>query len=331
MRVLVTGGNGFIGSALVKRLVAGGAAVRCLVHRSAELLEGLPVEQCPGSITDPASLQKAVEVVELVYHLAGSGKAGDWGSKDWFFQVNAVGTRNLVEAAVRAGTRRLVLASSLAVHRFSGHVDADEHTPANQMRYAYGASKAEAERTVLQAGGQKRLEVSVVRPGVVVLGPEDTTAFIHMAPMLKKGRWTHVAGGKPLTCYSYVDNLVDGILLAGSRAEAVGEIFNITDDLRLSWKELISKLFEAFGVRERPMNFPVWVARLAGPLFEGVYKIVRSKTPPPITDYRTALVSDDFHFSCDKAKRLLGYRPSVPLEEGLRRTVEWYLEWEKRQ
>ncbi|HUU01982.1 MAG TPA: NAD-dependent epimerase/dehydratase family protein [Myxococcota bacterium] len=328
MKVLVTGGNGFIGSALVERLQADGHEVRCLMHRSRDLLDGLDIELAPGSVVEPAGLDAACEGVELVYHLAGSGRAGDWGSRKWFFACNANGTRNMLDAAVRAGAGRFVHMSSLAVHSFTGHVDADESVPADQQKYAYGASKVEAERHVRREG---KIECVILRPGVVVFGPRDETAFVHMAPLLEKGRWTHVRGGSPLVCYSYVDNLVNGLLLAGTHPAAAGETFVITDDLRLSWKELISKVIAAFGARERTFSFPAPLARAAGIALEAAFKLSCSRKAPAITDYRTALVSRDFHFSCAKAKQMLGYSPALPLEEGLRRTVEWYRSLKERK
>jgi nucleoside-diphosphate-sugar epimerase len=275
-------------------------------------------------------LPAAVDGVEVVWHLAGSGRAGDWGSRKWFFEQNADGTRNLLDAAVEAGVRRFLHVSSLAVHRFTGHLDADESTPADQEKYAYGASKLAAERYVQKARDARLIETAIVRPAVVVFGPEDTTAFIHMAPMLEKGRWTHVKGGKPFLCYTYVSNLVDGLLLAGTHEKAAGETFNITDDLQIRWKEFIGAVVHAFEVDQRTMSFPVPVARAAGISLEAVFKLFHTKKPPPITDYRTALVSKDFHFSCAKAKRMLGYRPRVSFHEGLVRTVEWYRKWKKK-
>ena len=330
MKILVTGGNGFIGFALVKRLLKDGHAVRCLIHKSKHLLEGLDLEFVQGSVTELEGLLPATEGVDLVYHLAGSGRAGDWGTRKWFFEVNAQGTRNVLDAAISKKVRRFIMTSSLAVHRFSGHINADEQVPADQEKYAYGASKAAAERLVAEASKKAEIETVLIRPGVVVFGPQDTTAFVHMAPLLEKGRWTHVKSGKPLMCYSYIDNLVDGLVLTGRHQEATGEVFIITDDLQISWKEFITKVIEAFGVKEKTMSFPVPLARLAGITAEAAGRLVRAKKPPPITDYRTALVAKDFHFSCDKAKKVLGYQPNVALEEGLGRTVEWYRGWKEK-
>ena len=324
--VLVTGGNGFIGSALVRFLLAKGKRVRCLIHRSHRLLDGLDVELVKGSLQMASSLREAMLGVEVVYHLAGTGKAGDWGDRDWFFSVNAGGTRRLLDAALDAGARRFVHLSSLAVHRFVGHVDADESTPANQRHHAYGASKAEAEHLVRAVGAAGRLQTVVVRPGFVIFGPKDTTSFVHMAPLLSKGRWSHVDGGRHLMCYSYVDNLADGLVLAGEHERAAGEIFNVHDGLKLSWREFISAVIRAFGVTERSISVPSFIARPAGIGLETLFRVLRIPKAPPITDYRTELASSDLHFSCAKAQSLLGYRARVPFEEGLARTVAWYRE-----
>jgi nucleoside-diphosphate-sugar epimerase len=322
MNILVTGGNGFIGSNLVKKLLAEGHDVRCLVHRSRERLENLPVTLIDGRLENASEWREQLRGVSLVFHLAA--RASDWGKREAFFRINAEGTKNLLEAAESTGVKRFVFLSSLAVHSFTGHVDADEQTPANQIRYPYGASKVVAERFVREAKDRGKMECVIVRPGLVIFGPEDTTSFVHMAPLLEKGRWTHVAGGRPLLCYSYVENLVHGLLLAGIHPAASGETFVITDDLKISWREFVSAVISAFGVPERILSVPIPVARAAGCVLEWACNLFGKADPPPITDYRTALVSRDLHFTCGKAKKVLGYHPPIEFKEGLRRTVEWY-------
>lgn len=326
MAVLVTGGAGFIGSFLVERLLAAGEKVRCLVHRQRGELPRLPLETISGSVLEPESLQRACQGVDTVYHLAGTGRAGDWGRRDWFFAINAEGTRNLLEASRRAGVRRFVFLSSLAVHRFTGHADADEGVPADQERHAYGASKALAERHVLQSN-REGLETVIVRPGVVVYGPRDLTAFVHMAPLLSRGRWTHVAGGRPLMCSVYAGDLAEALWLCGHLPQAAGETFVVTDGLRLNWRQFISLAIAAFGKEERTLSFPVPVARAVGIGLEAIFKLFRSGRPPPVTDYRTELVCRDMHFVCHKAERVLGYRPTVDPQAGLARTVAWWRAW----
>lgn len=327
-RALVTGANGFIGSHLTRRLLAEGIEVHALSHRSADRLEGLPIRVFRGDVSEPASLAPAFAGVEVVFHLAA--RATDWGPRSEFFRVNVEGTRAALEAARAAGCRRFVHLSSLAVHRFTGHLDADEDTPADQQRYHYGASKAAAEALVHTAAREGWVETTILRPGVVVHGPGDTTAFVHMAPVLARGRWPHVGRGRFVFCYSFIENLVDGVALAGMRPEGAGRTFNITDDIRPTWAEYIEVLQSLFGNRRGSISFPVPVARAAGCAAEWMFRLFRAQNPPPITDYRTALVSKDFHFSCARAKALLDYRPQVPFEEGLRRTVEWY-QGSKRQ
>ncbi|MBD3368248.1 MAG: NAD-dependent epimerase/dehydratase family protein [Candidatus Eisenbacteria bacterium] len=324
MRVLVTGANGFIGSTLTRRLLRDGHAVRCLIHRAEHRLRGLPIELVRGSVRDRGCLARALSGVECVFHLAG--RATDWGPRELFYRINVDGTRHLLDAAAAAGTRRLVFTSSLAVHRFSGHVDAGEQTAADQTRYAYGASKVAAEHLVRTACIRGLLETVIVRPGVVVYGPQDTTAFADMAPLLARGRWTHVIGGRALLCTVYVDNLVDALLAAATNDAAAGRIYNVTDDRKLTWRDYISAAITAFGARERSLSVPRPLARAAGMGLEALWRAFGARRPPPITDYRTALVADDFHFNCERAKRELAYRPRVELEEGLRRTVDWWRE-----
>ncbi|HOX46529.1 MAG TPA: NAD-dependent epimerase/dehydratase family protein [Myxococcota bacterium] len=330
MRALVTGGGGFIGSALVRALCVRGHAVRSmdLVDGGRGRLAGLPVEHVVGSLRDERALAGAVRGVEVVFHLAAL--ASDWGPRERFFEVNAEGTRRALEAARAAGARRFVHMSTLAVHRFTGHVGADEGVPADEDDFPYGASKAEAERHVRAAAARGGLEATIIRPGLTIFGPGDTTAFARMAPLLSRGLWVHVDGGRPLLCYSYVENLVAGLILAAGSPAAAGQTLILTDDVRLSWRELLGAVMRAFGARDRSLSVPGALLRASGEALERTFLRLGVRSAPPVTRYRAALVSRNCHFSCAKAKSVLGYRPEISFEEGIGRTVEWYRGWKQR-
>jgi nucleoside-diphosphate-sugar epimerase len=325
--VLVTGANGFIGSALCRALRDRGADVRGLVLSGTDtrVLDEMHVPFHTADICEPDSLPGPLAGVKTVFHLAALVK--DWGPREAFRKVNTDGTRNVLAAAAHAGATRFVHMSTLAVHRFTGHVDADENVPADAATFGYGASKIEAERLVRAAHAAGRLETTIVRPGAVIFGPRDTTAFVHLAPALERGALPLVDGGRPLTCYSYAENLADGLIAAAARPEASGETFVITDDLKIRLGDLFGALCEELGAPRSFRSVPAPLALAAGWLLDALWRLAGAKDPPPAHRYRVGIVARDFHFSCAKAKRVLGYAPRVPLREGLRRTVAWYREW----
>jgi nucleoside-diphosphate-sugar epimerase len=134
----------------------------------------------------------------------------------------------------------------------------------------------------------------------------------------------YISRGRPLTCPTYVENLIDAILLAIDRKDTVGETFIITDGLEITWKEYMDKIAEKLGVRRPLFSVPYPVAYSAAAVCEAILKLFRSKKPPIITRYRIANVGKDYHFSIKKARAKLGFQPRVSLDEGMERTVEWY-------
>lgn len=322
--VLVTGANGFIATHLCRALRAAGCAVRGLILDGTDpaAISAMGVEVHTGDILRPDTLAAPVRGARTVFHLAALAR--DWGRWADFWAVNAEGTRNVLEAAAAAGVERLVHMSSLAVHPFSGHLDADEQTPATNRINGYCASKAEAERMV--AGYQRagRLQATVIRPGAVILGPGDTTTFDKLAPYLERGRLVLIDKGRQTICYSYVENLAGGMLLAAARPEGAGETFIITDDLHISMRALMTAACEALDVAPRFGSVPALLARAGGWTLEMLWRLGRRPNPPPVHRYRVGIAARDFHFSCEKAKRMLGYQPRIPLDEGLARTASWY-------
>jgi nucleoside-diphosphate-sugar epimerase len=160
-----------------------------------------------------------------------------------------------------------------------------------------------------------------------VLGPGDTTVLVKMAPYLEKGRLVLVAGGRQVTCYSYVENLAAGMVLAAAHPAGAGETFILTDDTRIAVRELMTRISEALGYPPKFGSVPVPMARAGGWVLEMLWRLFGRRNPPPAHRYRVGIAARDTHFSCGKAKRVLGYRPAIPLDEGLRRMASWYHGW----
>ena len=322
--VLVTGANGFIGSALCRALQQAGCEVRGLILRGTDpgMLGQLGVPYTQADICEPDTLGEPLSGIQTVFHLAALAR--DWGRWKVFMRVNADGARNVLEAAANAGVRRFVHMSTLAVHKFNGHVDADEATPAANRINGYCAAKIVAEEHVHEFQAKGRLETVIIRPGAFIHGPGDTTVFIHLVPYLEQGKMMLINRGRQLTCYSYVENLVAGMVLAASRPEAVGETFILTDDIKITIRELMEAVCAALEIPPKFGSSPAWLARSAGWILEMLWKMARRPQAPPAHRYRANFAAKDFHFSCEKAKKMLGYRPAIPLQEGLSRAVEWY-------
>jgi 2-alkyl-3-oxoalkanoate reductase len=322
--VLVTGAGGFIGSTLCRALIESGAEVRGLDLPGAggRGLEKIGVRLFEGDICKPDSLIEPFRGVATVFHLAALAR--DWGKRSLFMAVNAQGTGNALDAAAKAGVSRFVHMSSLAIHSFSGHREADESTPAKNQINGYCSSKIAAEKMVHKAQTAGKFECTIIRPGAIIHGPGDTTAFIQLAAYLEKNKMMLVNGGRQLTCYSYSENLARGMILAAASPAGANETFIVTDDLKISVSDYMSAVCRALGLPARFRSIPAPLAYAAGWTLEMLWKLAGSKNPPLVHRYRVGLVARDFHFSCEKAKRTLGYDPKIAFEEGLERTACWY-------
>jgi nucleoside-diphosphate-sugar epimerase len=321
--VLVTGANGFVGSTLCRKLAGRGDAVRGLVRATSDLalLEGVPVERVVGNLDDPASLEAATRGIEIVYHAAAA--VTDWGTLGYFRRVNVEGTRNLLEAAVANGVQRFVHVSTVAVHSFIDAQEMDEQSPQLPTPFPYCQTKREAEALALDYHRRGEIDVTVVRPGDVY-GPGDRVALLNMAGLLKAGRLPYVGGGRKLGAFAYVENLADGLILAGTIERAVGEAYVITDGVKMTWREYFGKLTAALGMPHPRISVHPALAYAAATLLEAAYRLLRLPGRPPVTRYLVAHLRGDFHFSIAKARRELVYEPRVGVDEGVRRTAEWY-------
>jgi len=323
MKAFITGINGFIGSNLASRLLQQGQQVSGLVRKTSDLsfLEGLSVKLFFGDLLNRPILDKGTEGVDVVYHVAGL--ASDWGPIEEFRKINVEGTKNLLESSLKSGVKRFIFISSTAVHGFGGFRDANEESEMGDTFFPYCITKREAEELVNRYHRERGLPTLIIRPGNV-FGPKDRTIFIKMAELLDKRQMVYINGGRALTCPTYIDNLIDAILLAVSRKDTIGETFIITDGLEITWKEYIDKIAEKLGVKRPLISIPYPLAYSAGAVAEAFLRLFGSKRPPIVTRYRIANAGRDYHFSIEKARNKLGYKPKVPLDEAMERTVKWY-------
>ncbi len=319
VRVLVTGAHGFIGSHLVEKLLAEGASVRALVSPWGELdnLAGVKdrLELVRADISRAETLAGIFNGVELVYHAAA--KVADYGPKSAFCQVNVEGTKNVLREAERAGVERLVLVSSVAVHRYSGFRDADpRQRPRDGTINAYARSKVAAEDVLAGAD----LETVIIRPGLWPFGPRDLN-FRRVVGALRKGAFPLVDGGRAVLNTAYSENLVDGLWLAGTVPQAAGRTYALADAGAPSWAEVFTELARMLHVSAPRLSLPGALTEPLGEAVEQAYGLLGTGSGPPLTRYRGALMRRDVHFSTAAAERELGYTPRIGWQEGLARTV----------
>ncbi len=327
MKICVTGANGFVGSNLCKTLIETGHEVIGLVRNTAglEFVDSLTeLEICTGDIRDPVSLKQAFTGVAIVYHVAGY--TSDWGDWQEFETINILGVRNVMECAVSCGVRRVVHISSVSVYGFPGGMDIKEDQPWTlRPDDPYVTSKQKGEE-IAQGFNGNGIEVTVLRPAGLY-GPNDRTTSLKLLPEIASRRFPYVDGGKHTMGPAYIDNFVQAAMLAGEEDAAPGQAYNIVDDGLTTWREYVEWMCSDLKCGKPLLSVPSWIAWPLACLVEDLARFINLQAAPPVTRYRIRAVMDDSHFSADKAKRELGYNPEISTRDGIRRTVDWYLQY----
>ena len=327
MKICVTGANGFVGSNLCKTLIEKGHQVIGLARNTSnlEFIDNLSeLEVCTGDLTDPNSLKQAFDGVSIVYHVAGH--ASDWGKWQKFQAVNIHGVRNVMECAISCGVKRVVHISSVSVYGFPGAMDIKEDRSwILRPDDPYVTSKQKGEEIALGFNGNG-IEVTVLRPAGLY-GPNDRTTSLNLLPEIARRRLPYIDGGKYVMGPIYIDNFVRAAILAGEKGSAPGQAYNIVDDGKTTWRQYIEWMCAGLKCGKPLLSVPSWIAWPLACLVEGLARALSLKDAPPITKYRIRAVMGDSHFSSDKAKRELGYKPEISTREGVRRTVNWYLQY----
>jgi len=320
-RILVTGATGFTGGALAKRLVERGDDVTAFVRATSDTskLEAAGVRCVVVDIADADDVKAKFGDYDVVYHIAAAYRS-EHSDEEEFFRVNVGATRNLLDAAKARGTGRFVHCSTVGVQGEIRNPPAREEDDAAPGDH-YQRSKLEGELLALEYF-RDGLPGSVVRP-VGIYGPGDTR-FLKLFRPVARGKFVMIGNGEVLYHMTYIDDLVTGFLLAGEHPNAVGEVFTIGGPRYTTLNVLVEKVAAACGVDPPRLRVPFAPVYWASVVCDRVCKVIGVN--PPLYPRRTEFFHLDRAFSIDKARRLLGYEPRYDLDEGLKRTADWYRE-----
>lgn len=322
--VLVTGGGGFIGRAIVERLLQSGVRVRVLGRGEYPDLAARGVECIRGDITDEATVERAIAGCDTVFHVAA--KAGVWGRWDDYVRPNVWGTRKVIRACKAHGAARLVFTSSPSVV-FDGHdqrgLDETAPYPA-RFRSAYSATKAAAEHEVLAANSAS-LGTIVLRPHLV-WGPGDNHIVPRILEQGRRGKLRIIGKGDAVVDTTYIDNAADAHLLAAealaNRTNAAGRAYFITNGEPKNLWEIVNGILDAAGQPPVQKCLPRGVALAAATTSEFLHRLLRRPGEPRITRFLVEELSASHWFSIEAARRELGYGPVVTIKDGLRRLAQ---------
>ncbi len=321
MKVLVTGGTGFTGKALVRKLLDDGHQVVALDYKEGlktrELVDW-GTEVVIGSVTDRATVDRCMKGVNVVQHLAAAFR--EMNVPDSYYEsVNVGGTRVVLESAHEHNVDKFIYCSTCGVHGNIDHPPGDESSPIQPADY-YQRTKYDAEPVVLEYV-RKGLKGTILRPAAIY-GPGDPERFFMIFKRVARGTFPMFGAGKTLYHPLYIDNLVDALVLAMDPQRGNGEAYLIADNQYLEIKDLVRRVAKALEVEVCIRHYPVWPVVMAGHLCEQLCRPFG--VTPQIFPRRVDWYRQNRAFKIDKAKRDLGYQPSVGIDEGLLKTGAWY-------
>ena len=313
----VTGGSGFIGGRLIRRLAGEGWTVRALSRseRSAGRVREAGAEPVSGELDDVEAMRAGAEGCAFAFHAAAA--LGEWGRREDFIHGNVTGTENALRAAREAGVRRFVhVGTEAALMAGQPLVNVDETAPLRPDSPAhYSATKAMAEQAVT-AAGDDGFETVVVRPRLV-WGPGDTTILPSLVEAVRSGRFRWIGGGRHRTSTTHVDNVVEGLVRGAERGRP-GEAYFVTDGEPVVFHEFVTELLATQGVEIPDKSAPAGVARIAAPGMEGLWGLLRRHdSPPPLTRLAYWLSAQECTIDISRAREELGYEPVRSRIEGM--------------
>lgn len=319
-RALVTGATGFLGGHLVDRLLEKKIEVRVLTRKIDKRLTQNPtIDIVYGDVRDINSLRKAIREIDVVYHLAGRvTNRGKWQN---FQETTIDATHNLLDLSREARVRRFVYVSSVVVYGFKKingrNVIKENYAYASNLGkyYYYQKSKIQADKLVLNYYKKYGFPTTVIRPGIIY-GPRGKDIF--------KNKKFVIGQTKKILPYTYVENVVDAIILAGTKKEAIGQAYNIVDNERLTQKQFLQMAKLKSNTKGRQIFIPIAITYLGALFFESLFRYKKSNISPPLSMYTVDTIRRNLVFDSTKAKKDLGWEPKISTEEGIKITIDWF-------
>ena len=313
----VTGGSGFIGGRLIKRLRAEGWDVRALARseRSADTVCALGAEPVRGDISSVASVREGAAGCSHAFHAAAH--VGDWGDRDDFVRDNVQGTVNTLAGTAAAGVGRFVhVGTEAALLAGQALVNVDESAPLRpDSPSLYPSTKAMAEQAVRQANRTGSFETVVVRPRFV-WGPGDTTILPSVSAAVTSGQFRWVGGGHHRTSTTHVDNTVEGLWLGATRGRP-GAAYFVTDGEPVVFRDFVTRLLHTQGLTAPDAELPLPVARFLTAAGEAAWRALPLPGAPPLTRMTLWVSSLECTIDISLARSELGYVPVRSIDDGL--------------
>ncbi|HNY10036.1 MAG TPA: NAD-dependent epimerase/dehydratase family protein [Candidatus Wallbacteria bacterium] len=326
MNALVTGGGGFLGSVIVKKLVEKGVNVTILNRHKYLELEKLGVRSVECDLADNVKVSDACAGMDMVFHVGA--KEGFWGKYEDYYDVNVRGTTNVIDGCLKHGVKKLIYTSTASVvFADTDLMNVDESTPyAKNHLFYYSETKAEAERRVLRNNGTNGLLTVSLRPHLI-WGPGDKQIMARIIKYVKKGKLKIVGNGLNRVDITYIDNAADAHLLAADAlskdSKLAGSAYFISQGEPVLLWEFINKILLGVGIEPIDKKVSFGFAYRLGFCLEKIYGALFPSSEPPLTRFIASQFSKHHYFNISRAKKDFGYKASVSTEEGFKKLIEY--------
>ncbi len=324
-RALITGGGGFVGTAIIKHLLKEKVDCTALGRSRYPELEDIGVTCVQGDISDRSLILNQLQGYDTVFHVAAL--AGIWGNWETYYRTNVLGTQNIIAACMENRVKTLVYTSTPSVvFNSTDIINGDESLPYPQKFLCnYARSKVAAEKEVLSVN-QHELKTCAIRPHLI-WGPGDPHLIPRLIERGKKRQLKIVGDGENLVDLTFIDNVAHAHMLAANNlnttATAAANAYFISQERPVKMWEWINTLFDQLSIP--PVNKKVSLkrARFAGSILETIHKVIFPQKEPKMTRFLAEQLAKSHCFSHKKAETDLKYRPIVSLEEGQERLLHW--------